>query len=246
MSTENDLLPQPEKKIVVRNNGPYRVKGGIPLVRKTQVVSELGEPLTWKLEGVIETAEGEYELCRCGLSANFPFCDDTHKRVPFDGSEDASIRTTAQRQLTLTGSTGIIVKKDPPLCMFSGFCAMDKATFNQIVESTADTKMRSLVIAMIERCPSGSLTYHFEDGEPDIEPDLPQQIAVTVEITAEGPIHGPLWVTGYIPVERADGRPFETRNRVTLCNCGKSNQKPLCDGTHRSDPDRLIKKEKSI
>jgi hypothetical protein len=86
---------------------------------------------------------------------------------------------------------------------------------------------------MVERCPSGSLTYAMAAGEPDIEPDLPQQIAVTTETTFEGPIDGSLWVTGNIPVERADGQPFETRNRVTLCNCGRSNSKPLCDGAHR-------------
>jgi hypothetical protein len=93
--------------------------------------------------------------------------------------------------------------------------------------------VRSNVIAMVERCPSGSLTYAMGPNEPDVEPDLPQQIAVTTEITADGPIAGPLWVTGNIPIERSDGEPFETRNRVTLCNCGRSQNKPLCDGTHR-------------
>jgi len=56
---------------------------------------------------------------------------------------------------------------------------------------------------------------------------------VTTEITSDGPIAGPLWVTGGIPVLRSDGQPFEIRNRVTLCNCGHSGSKPLCDGTHR-------------
>ena len=37
----------------------------------------------------------------------------------------------------------------------------------------------------------------------------------------------------------ADGQPFETRNRVTLCNCGSSSQKPLCDGTHREMAEEL-------
>jgi CDGSH-type Zn-finger protein len=42
-----------------------------------------------------------------------------------------------------------------------------------------------------------------------------------------------LWVTGGIPVVRSDGQPFETRPRMTLCRCGHSQMKPLCDGTHR-------------
>ena len=36
------------KRIVIQENGPYTVYGNIPLVRKTQVVSEYGEPLTWQ------------------------------------------------------------------------------------------------------------------------------------------------------------------------------------------------------
>ncbi len=90
-----------------------------------------------------------------------------------------------------------------------------------------------LVMAMVERCPSGALTFQIDENGPDIEPDLPQQVAVTTEITSDGPISGPLWVMGGISVERSDGQPFESRNRVTLCNCGHSSNKPLCDGTHR-------------
>jgi CDGSH-type Zn-finger protein len=98
---------------------------------------------------------------------------------------------------------------------------------------------------MVERCPSGALTYRIEQGQPEIEPDLPVQIAVTTEITSEGPIDGPLWVSGGIAILRSDGQPFETRNRVTLCNCGLSCRKPLCDGTHRSEQEQaLLQKRK--
>ena len=43
--------------------------------------------------------------------------------------------------------------------------------------------------------------------------------------------HGPLWVRGGIPVMSADGKPYAIRNRVTLCRCGKSGNKPFCDGS---------------
>ena len=33
------------QRITVRRDGPYIVRGGIPLVRKKQVMSEHGEPL---------------------------------------------------------------------------------------------------------------------------------------------------------------------------------------------------------
>ena len=221
-----------EKKIVVQPNGPYRVHGNIPLVRKTQVVSDQGEPLTWRRGETLSTGE-TYDLCRCGHSHNKPFCDESHYAVRFDGTETADTRPTAERQMTYPEGRGIVVKADGWLCMNSGFCGNRLATIRQLVENTDDVNVRSNVIAMVERCPSGSLTYAMAPGESDIEPDLPLQIAVVTEITSDGPIDGPLWVTGNIPVERADGQPFETRNRVTLCNCGRSSSKPLCDGTHR-------------
>jgi len=233
MATNTESNTNNSKKILVQEDGPYTVQGDIPLVRKTQVVSEYGEPLTWKKEETIETSE-TYDLCRCGQSNNMPFCDATHIEIDFDGAETADTRVTAERQVTYAGGTKIVVKRDYALCMESGFCGNRMTNIEKMVPQTADTQVRAQVMAMIERCPSGSYTYSIEDGGPDIEPDLPQQIAVTTEITSDGPIAGPLWVTGNIPVERADGQPFETRNRVTLCCCGLSKIKPLCDGAHRA------------
>ncbi len=62
----------PVRRIVVRKNGPYMVYGRVPLVQKTQVVSEYGEPLTWQKDGDLEVEE-TYLLCRCGQSSNKPF-----------------------------------------------------------------------------------------------------------------------------------------------------------------------------
>jgi len=39
-------------------------------------------------------------------------------------------------------------------------------------------------------------------------------------------------VKGDVPIVSADGKAYETRNRVTLCRCGKSKNKPFCDGFH--------------
>ncbi len=235
MSANENPAPA-EKKIVIEFAGPYHVHGNIPLVRKTQIVSEHGEPLTWKKEGTLET-KGDYDLCRCGKSRDKPICDATHCEINFDGTETADTGTTATRQ-EIMGGTQIVVKRDTSLCSESGFCGTRFAKIEKLVAETNDTNIRSQVIAMIERCPSGSLTYALAADQPDSEPDLPPQIAVTTEITAEGPIDGPLWVTGNIPIERADGQPFETRNRVALCSCGRSKNKPLCDGAHRVKENR--------
>lgn len=227
-------------RIKVKPFGPYEVEGDIPLVHKTQIVSEYGEPLNWKLDEVIKT-EGPYELCRCGHSHEKPFCDSTHCEEDFIGMETAPTNTFAERQKVDERGVGIVVKDDFSLCMNSGFCGNRLTKIRKMIPDTAEPKVRAEIMAMIDRCPSGTYSYAMDKDSEDIEADLPVQIAVTTEITSEGPIEGSLWVTGSIPVERADGQPFETRNRVTLCNCGESKIKPLCDGTHRKIQEEALK-----
>jgi CDGSH-type Zn-finger protein len=222
-----------KKKITIRPNGPYKVEGELPLVHKSQIVSEYGEPLTWRKDETLTPPEQPYFLCRCGHSTDKPYCSGAHKTSAFDGTETASDQPTAERQETYEGGTGINVKSDDSLCTGSGFCGTRFAHVSRMVAESADTQVRALVMRMIEHCPSGSLTYSIDPGEADVEPDLPEQVAVTTEITSDGPIAGPLWVTGSIPVERSDGKLLEVRNRVTLCSCGLSRNKPLCDGSHR-------------
>ncbi|MFR7812811.1 MAG: CDGSH iron-sulfur domain-containing protein [Butyricimonas faecihominis] len=43
-----------------------------------------------------------------------------------------------------------------------------------------------------------------------------------------------LFVRGGIPIDDTEGVRYELRNRVTLCRCGASSNKPFCDGTHVS------------
>jgi hypothetical protein len=92
-----------------------------------------------------------------------------------------------------------------------------------MVPHSADTDVRSQLLAMVERCPSGALTCTV-DGAGEIEPRLPVEIGIEPD--------GPLMVTGGVTIRRADGTPLEIRNRVTLCRCGASKTKPLCDGGH--------------
>lgn len=51
-------------KITVLDKGPYLVKGKFVFVDK---------------DGKEEEKDGNIALCRCGLSANKPFCDGTHR-----------------------------------------------------------------------------------------------------------------------------------------------------------------------
>ena len=88
-----------------------------------------------------------------------------------------------------------------------------------------DPEVLAKIIDKLDNCPSGAHAYALEDGGEIIEPELPKEVVVIPD--------GPLWVTGGVPVERSDGQPLEVRNRVTLCRCGASSIKPLCDGAHK-------------
>ena len=68
------------------------------------------------------------------------------------------------------------------------------------------------------------MTHHEIDGTIN-EPMLPQVISVIND--------GPLWVSALVPITNSDGTTLEARNRVTLCRCGDSSNKPLCDGSHK-------------
>ncbi len=216
-------MGEESQKITVRPNGPYIVRGGIPLLRKTQVMSEHGEPLTWKKEDVLSTGS-TYRLCRCGHSKTKPFCDGTHTLVDFDGFETADPGPIADRETIFRGQQ-IVVRDDHSLCVHSGFCGNRITDIWNMLKDPDESLVRGQIMAMVEKCPSGTLSFALEaDGEV-VEPDLPKEIAVIPD--------GPLWVSGGIPVERRDGQPLETRNRMALCRCGASSNKPFCDGTHK-------------
>ncbi len=210
-----------EPAITAAPNGPLLVAGNVPLYRRRAVHSEHGEPLAWETSARIETNE-RYALCRCGESSRKPFCDGTHARVGFT-ADDTAAGEYAERAKTL-GGTGITVRDDRSICVHAGFCGTRATNVWKEVANTADSAVRLQVIGMVEKCPSGALTYQL-DGAADTEPLMPAAIGVTGD--------GPLWVTGGVPVTDAQGRALERRNRVTLCRCGQSANKPLCDGSHK-------------
>jgi len=206
--------------ITAAPDGPLVVAGGVPLYRRRAVASEHGEPLAWETTAQLETRP-RYSLCRCGQSANRPFCDGTHATVGFT-AEDTAKGTYDERSHEL-GGTGITVRDDRSICVHAGFCGTRLTNVWKQVAETAESTVRAQVINMVEKCPSGALTYRFEGD--DVEPLFPSAIAVTDD--------GPLWVTGGVAISTGAG-PLESRNRVTLCRCGASANKPLCDGAHKT------------
>ena len=65
--------------IMTRANGPYLVKGPVRLIDAD------GKEYTLSSETIA--------LCRCGHSANKPFCDGTHSRIGLPGEREGSLTT---------------------------------------------------------------------------------------------------------------------------------------------------------
>ncbi|MGI5286364.1 ferritin-like domain-containing protein [Nonomuraea polychroma] len=216
------------QRIVVLRDGPYVVYGGVPLRRKRKIVSAENNALTWKTSDAMATEE-TYALCRCGHSGAKPFCDGTHAVIGFDGTETAGVRPYVELQHVHDG-VGISAQRVGELCIHAAFCIGRTRPIAEMLADTGESDVRSNVMGRIDHCPSGSYSYALERGGDTIEPDLPQAISVLEE---EDGLASALWVTGGVPVLRANGGPLETRNRMTLCRCGHSGNKPLCDGTHR-------------
>jgi len=100
MSERNGLT------ITVSQNGPYVVSGGVPLTQQIIDADEEGNSRDWR-EGQKYDAAPEYKLCRCGNSQNKPFCDASHLRVAFDGSEsDAPRARTPSKPSSTTARSG--------------------------------------------------------------------------------------------------------------------------------------------
>ena len=97
-------------------------------------------------------------------------------------------------------------------------------------ERSVDAGARRTAIEEGSTCPSGRLVEWDRTTDEAFEPTLEPSIGV-VEYPVEG-LNGPLWVRGSIPVFSVDGVMFEVRNRMTLCRCGHSFNKPFCDSSH--------------
>jgi len=128
-----------ENSVNVAYNGPLFIKGDLDI------------------DGAPDDAPGlryRAALCRCGKSANKPFCDNSHEK---DGFQDY-------------GAVG-----------------------EQGVGSTA------------------------KGGSLSIKPIR----------------NGPLMLNGNVAISASSGRESWRGDKVALCRCGASNNKPFCDGQHK-------------
>jgi CDGSH-type Zn-finger protein len=184
-------------------------------------------PVEWLIAEKYKTLN-TYALCRCGQSSHKPFCDSTHLKIHFDGKEEYDNLPYEQMAKTIDGPQ-LALKDAEILCASARFCHRGGDIWDQIPQ-TDDPKVKENCIRNSCDCPSGRLTVIDKATGTVVEPKLDQAIGV-IEDPSMG-IGGPLWIRGEIPVFSVDGKPYEIRNRATLCRCGKSTIKPYCDSSH--------------
>ncbi len=227
--------PNNDYRIKVLKNGPYLVSGNAPLFPATIKCGRSGIPVEWVFGEKLQTTD-IYILCRCGQSKNKPFCDSTHVKINFDGTEVSDNEPFEKMAKEIDGPA-LKLKDAEILCASARFCHREGDIWQQIPKSD-DPKLKQNASRNARDCPSGRLVVVDKETGKTEEPSLKESIGI-IEDPGKG-VSGPLWIRGGIPVHSSQGILYEVRNRVTLCRCGKSTNKPFCDSSHYPEEDREV------
>jgi CDGSH-type Zn-finger protein len=228
MATKKNKEPRHDNySIKVSKNGPYLVSGGVPLLEKIIKYDSKWDTCEWQ-DGKTYPRQETYALCRCGQSHNKPFCDGTHLKAKFDGTETAS-HTIYRDQAVLIDGPGLKLTDAKILCASARFCHRAGGIWN-IIHTSNNPGDKKIAIEEAADCPSGRLVVYDKETEKSLEPTLEPSIALIEDPSMN--VSGPLWIRGSIPITSSDDTSYEIRNRVTLCRCGKSHNKPFCDSSH--------------
>jgi CDGSH-type Zn-finger protein len=231
-----------DSKVSIKKDGPYLVSGGFPLKKEIIVSDEQGYSVGWK-EGENFPKKESYALCRCGKSKNMPYCDGTHGKINFDGTETASREDYIKQAQKIDGPDFILTDVQE-LCSLGRFCHNKKGNVWDLTRGSDNLGNKKEAIEQACNCPSGRLVVWDKRTGNQIEPKFEKSISL-IEDPARG-VSGPIWLKGGIALEGSNGEKYEIRNRASVCRCGKSGNKPFCDGSHVScrfnDGDKSLQK----
>ena len=136
-----------------------------------------------------------------------------------------------QKDITKKYTNGeVTIVWKPSLCAHSGNCfrglpeVFRPAERPWIVPGAATTEQMTL---QVKQCPSGALSYFFNDGEQRFEEG-------SEETEIEVRPGGPLLIKGSYTIRHKDGTLERRERNTSFCRCGHSQNKPFCDGTHKT------------
>jgi len=193
--------------IIPAKDGPYVVNGHVKFANQ---------------KGPIE-AKDKMALCRCGKSADKPYCDGTHSKIGFssaklEGRVEDKRDDYVGKHITIHDNRGI--------CAHAGRCTDGLAAAFHLNEEPwihPDAASVDEIIKTIQQCPSGALSYTIDGVE---HRDRPGEPAIFIAP------NGPYVVTGGPELANTVRCEGASKEHFTLCRCGGSRNKPFCDGTH--------------
>jgi CDGSH-type Zn-finger protein/ferredoxin len=162
-------------------------------------------------------------LCRCGESKYKPHCDGSHGQAGFSGEREDSDK----KELEYYEGKNITIVYDRYLCMGAGYCGELESVFGTHKEPKYDPEGAPVeeIIETIRKCPSGALSYII-DGQHMTE----YFDKTRVVVVQDGPFNCQGSITLIDDLESDSLLPLA--DHYTLCRCGGSKKKPLCDGAH--------------
>lgn len=222
--------PQPDPKyhIEILSEGPYLVYGAPPMHQEIIELNEENIPWKYAKGAEFSTTREPTALCRCGHSKNHPYCDGSHSMCNWDPELTADNRPLLEKAEYYDGPT-LQLADNPDFCVHARICLAKGGTW-ELTENSGNPEAREKAIHEVIHCPSGRLKLWDKATEKFIEPALKPAIGLIEDPQERN--SGPLWVTGGIPINGPEGVEYEQRNRVTLCRCGESSNKPFCDRSH--------------
>lgn len=214
--------------ITVTEKGPYLVYGRPPLSAQYIMPDLKNESWFFQQGRSFSTQAEPTALCRCGASARKPYCDGSHLRTQWDPALRAPLSPPKQETERVEGPD-LVLTDNPSYCVFARFCHPFGDAWT-LTEHSDDAASRRLAVREASMCPGGRLTAWDRAGGKPYEYRFEPSLGLIEDPAINA--GGGLWVRGGIPVRREDGSLYEVRNRVVLCRCGRSENKPYCDGTH--------------
>jgi CDGSH-type Zn-finger protein len=191
-------------------NGPLLVTGCAKLVNAH--------------DGAQHDAEGTVALCRCGDSKNKPFCDGSHRKNGFsDAKEDDRV---PDQDEVHTADGGVEVRDNRGICAHAGYCTEGlPAVFRRKEEPFVDASGApgEEIAKIVNACPSGAIRMTIAGANAGPAGEECQIVVVP---------NGPYGVRGGATLEEAALGDGMDGVRLTLCRCGKSKNKPFCNGAH--------------
>lgn len=160
-------------------------------------------------------------LCRCGESANKPYCDGAHAAAGYSDEN----RCDRDKVKDFAGSE-VTVHFNRAICSGAGECVRGlPAVFVSGAEDwiRPDEASAVDVVDVVRRCPSGALSYTV-DGQLHRR----SEIEVGVRIVKDGPYE----VTGPVELGTKTWSANASETVFALCRCGKSENAPFCDYSH--------------